>query len=77
MRLTIDTNADSREDVQKAIRLLNSLVNHEPSQIIEDAPQKTPSVFDEPAPNIMAIFDSETKAPKINLKKELPMMEVY
>ena len=78
MRLTIDTNADSREDIQRAIRLLSSLINHEStSELVEEEPQKTPSVFDLPAPNIMAIFDAETKAPKPNLKRELPMMEIY
>ncbi len=48
MKISIDTAADSKEDIRKAIRLLQSLVEHEGARNIFDSP--SPSLFgDAPA----------------------------
>ena len=42
MKITIDTNQDSREDIKKAIRMLQSLVGEASSLPSYDAPSDLP-----------------------------------
>jgi hypothetical protein len=48
MKIAIDTVTDSKEDILKAIRLLQSLVGHNSSQ---DS-QASRSIFDSPSPSL-------------------------
>ncbi len=90
MRLTIDTNADSKEDIQKAINLLSSLVNHqtEDSNIWTNAEPKQKDIFesDEPLRNLVTMFDAAEPKKEItsSLRSEVkknsmlpPIMEIY
>jgi hypothetical protein len=45
MKISIDTAQDSREDIRKAIRLLQALVEH-------DASQGSRNIFDDPVPDL-------------------------
>ncbi|MEM4246964.1 MAG: hypothetical protein QXR48_04230 [Candidatus Woesearchaeota archaeon] len=58
MKISIDTIADSKEDIRKAIRLLQSLVEHEGAKNIFDSP--SPSLFSgsaaQPDANPVAAF---------------------
>jgi hypothetical protein len=55
MKIAIDTVTDSKEDILKAIRLLQSLVGHNSSQ---DS-QASRSIFDSPSPSLFG----DTPAP--------------
>lgn len=56
MRISIDTAQDSREDIRKAIRLLQALVEH-------DASQGSKNIFDNPSPDL---FGSSAPAQESN-----------
>ncbi len=43
MKIAIDTSTDSKDDIRKAIRLLQSLIEHEGIRNIFDSP--SPSLF--------------------------------
>ena len=71
MKISIDTVSDSKEDIRKAIRLLQSLVEHEAAQgsrnlfdspsadLFGSAPaQASPASSAEPAANPLAAFGS-------------------
>lgn len=48
MKISIDTIADSKDDIRKAIRLLQSLVEHEEARNIFDS--SSPSLFNNSSP---------------------------
>ncbi len=64
MKITIDTKEDSEHEIKKAIKLLVSLVgsgnvySNDPDFVSSE--KKTKNIFDdnEPAPNLMGMFDS-------------------
>jgi len=58
MKLTIDTEADSPEDIRKAIELLHSIIHH------KEPAREEFSLPSQPAENVgelMNLFDSESK----------------
>ncbi len=92
MKIAIDTATDSKEEIQKAIRLLQSLVEHEGSgsRNIFDSP--SPSLFgdspaqSEPSANPVSAFGSmfgdDAPAPQSAIvelpkKEEKPRIELY
>lgn len=63
MKITIDTKEDSSHEIKKAIKLLLSLVGSSEiysneSELTQESKNK--NIFDdnEPAPNLMGMFDS-------------------
>lgn len=80
MRLTIDTNSDSKEDIQRAIRLLSSLLNHQmDDNILTNKEEKQRDIFesDEPLRNLVTMFDSAEKKETKKSSILPPMMEIY
>ncbi|MBS3124742.1 hypothetical protein J4211_00615 [Candidatus Woesearchaeota archaeon] len=83
MRLTIDTMADSPAEIRKAIRLLSSLINHQPLEegFTNEMPnvekQKDVFISDEPLKNIMSMFDASEPKSKAKKEEEIPMMQIY
>jgi hypothetical protein len=53
MKIAIDTVTDSKEDILKAIRLLQSLVSHE-------GQQASRSIFDSPSPSLFGDTPAQT-----------------
>ena len=57
MRITIDTNTDSKEEISKAIALLQSLVGEKP---VHTTVPKNIFVSEEPVPtNVFSLFDNK------------------
>ena len=54
MKIAIDTVTDSKEDILKAIRLLQSLVSHES--------QQSRSIFDSPSPSLFGDAPAQTQS---------------
>ena len=85
MKITIDTKEDSEQEIRKAIRLLISLVGSKDVYTNDpdfSEPEKTKNIFenDEPAPNLMGIFDSapeESKEDSEEPSDESPQVEFY
>ncbi|MEM2916295.1 MAG: hypothetical protein QXT19_02990 [Candidatus Woesearchaeota archaeon] len=90
MKISIDTVADSKEDIRKAIRLLQSLVEHEEARNIFDS--SSPSLFNDssaqPEANPVAAFgnlfgdkapaqQSTTMAVSEEKKDKAPRIELY
>ncbi|MEM4239588.1 MAG: hypothetical protein QXM31_00525 [Candidatus Woesearchaeota archaeon] len=90
MKISIDTAADSKEDIRKAIRLLQSLVEHEGSRNIFDSP--SPSLFSDtqarpeasPAAAFGNLFGDNAPAQQSTLaevpvekKEKEPRIELY
>ena len=48
MKITIDTKEDSKEEIQKAIRLLQSLVSQTPSSDLPEGENVFGSMFEQP-----------------------------
>lgn len=48
MRITIDTQADSHEEIRKAIKLLHSIIGE--SKVYSNEPVK--NIFDSPSPSV-------------------------
>lgn len=78
MKITIDTQTDSKEEIRKAISLLMGLVGgHE---VFTNEPEKPSGIFDSPDPtigsetpavgNMMSLFDNPEKAPESPETKE-------
>jgi hypothetical protein len=57
MKIAIDTVTDSKEDILKAIRLLQSLVGHEGSH----GSQASRSIFDSPSPSLFGDAPAQTQ----------------
>lgn len=81
MRLTIDTQHDSKEEIRKAIKLLVGIVGHE---VYSNDPQiSTPSAPSlEPSPqmsNMMSMFDTPAASPAPEPEKDenIPQLEFY
>jgi hypothetical protein len=55
MKIAIDTVTDSKEDILKAIRLLQSLVGH------ESGSQQSRSIFDSPSPSLFGDAPAQTQ----------------
>lgn len=55
MKISIDTAADSKEDIRKAIRLLQSLVEH-------DAAQGSRNLFDSPGADLFGSAPAQAQA---------------
>jgi len=84
MKISIDTSADSKEDIRKAIRLLQSIVEHDASQgsrNLFDSPSAdlfgsapAPAASAEPAANPLAAFGNMfgDNAPAPAASVELP-----
>ncbi len=53
MKIAIDTVTDSKEDILKAIRLLQSLVGHES--------QQSRNIFDSPSPSLFGDAPAQTQ----------------
>ena len=86
MKISIDTTADSKEDIRKAIKLLMSLVEgHVYSNEIDvrdmfSNPSATTQTSDMPASqptNILSIFDNPQAIAKTEEKKDIPDIEFY
>ena len=83
MRLTIDTTTDSQVEIRKAIKLLSSLINHQPLEegFTNEMPkvEKQADVFSSPEPlkNIMSMFDSSDSKSKAKKEEDVPMMQIY
>ncbi|HLC33089.1 MAG TPA: hypothetical protein VJJ82_04640 [Candidatus Nanoarchaeia archaeon] len=82
MRLTIDTTTDSQVEIRKAIKLLSSLINHQPLEegfTNQEDSQKQPDVFSSPEPlkNIMSMFDSSDPKTKSKKEDDIPIMQIY
>ncbi len=89
MKIAIDTSTDSREDIRKAIRLLQSLIEHEGSRNIFDSP--SPSLFSDapaqpeqganPAAAFGNMFGDNAPAQQpttvLPKKEEMPKIELY
>ncbi len=60
MKIAIDTVTDSKEEILKAIRLLQSLVGHESSS------QQSKSIFDSPSPSLFGDAPAQTQEPSAN-----------
>lgn len=54
MRISIDTAADSKEDIRKAIRLLQALVDH-------DASQGSRNLFDAPGADLFGSTPAQSQ----------------
>ena len=59
MKLSIDTAADSKEDIRKAIRLLQALVEH-------DASQGSKNLFDSPSADLFGSTPEQPVVPSQN-----------
>lgn len=79
MRLTIDTQHDSKEEIRKAIKLLLGIVGTHEVYSNEPAPS-APSL--EPSPqmsNMMSMFDAPAASPAPEPEKDenIPQLEFY
>lgn len=85
MKITIDTKADSKEEIRKAIKLLMGLVSgHEVfTNEMPEKPASQPNIFDSPSPavpNLMSMFDSipTPEQPQEEKKDDdIPQIEFY
>ncbi len=86
MKITIDTKADSKEEIRKAIKLLMGLVSgHEvyTNEAPAEKPAAQPNIFDSPSPavpNLMSMFDSAPSTPEQpqeEKKDDIPQLEFY
>lgn len=59
MKISIDTATDSKEDIRKAIRLLQSIVE-------QDASQGTRNLFDAPGADLFGNVSAQSAAPEQN-----------
>lgn len=59
MKIEIDTNKDSKEDIRNAVNMLNAFLNGEPSQVsTKDSSQETnKNVLDEQTSAFLGIFN--------------------
>ncbi len=55
MKISIDTTTDSKEEIRKAIRLLQALVEHDPSQ-------GSRNIFDSPGADLFSSNPTPTPA---------------
>lgn len=79
MKLTIDTQADSKEEIQKAIQLLQGLVSgqevrtNDPAQYDSQEPS-----FDAPETgNLMELFDTTNVNKKPGSDPDIPQVEFF
>lgn len=80
MKITIDTKADSKDEIRKAIKLLMGLVGSHEVYSNEPKPDSQPNLFDSPSPavsNMMSLFDSAPEIPSKEEKKEDVELEFY
>ena len=59
MKITIDTKEDSREEIQRAIRLLQSLVSQTPSSDFPEGENVFGSILEQPAESSETQEDKE------------------
>ena len=82
MKITIDTNTDSREDIKKAIRLLLAVVG----EGIGSSESSSRNIFDSSSPSVEpgagqqgnifgSLFDGEKK--EESKSEEIPELEPY
>ena len=88
MKLTIDTKADTKDEIRKAIKLLIGLVGahevytNEPTIEVEQKPEKQPDLFESPTPsveNLMSMFDTPEQPQETPEEKQedIPQLEFY
>ena len=81
MQITIDTKADSKDEIRKAIKLLMGLVGSQ--EVYTNEPEQKPSppnIFESPAPavsNAMSMFDNPAPAQPQENKEDIPELEFY
>ena len=78
MQISIDTSRDSKEDIVKAIKLLESIIG---DGHITSPPSR--NIFDSPAPDVPqqsvfgSFFDGVNKPQPAVAKKDTPKIELY
>lgn len=92
MKISIDTAQDSKDEIKKAIRLLQALVEHQASEgsrnifddsspsLFDDAPTETPA--EQPSTSAFAdMFSGDSPAPSApepeEKKEDVPEVELY
>ncbi len=87
MKITIDTASDSHDQIRKAIRLLQSIIEHDPasgSRNIFDSPSadifsSSPAQSEQASPTSAfgAMFGNDAPVQPAPQKKDSPKVELY